>query len=442
MTRALLVAPRGAARPQIALRNRVGDLLRGRLDLFADRADRRERFPPLGLLTVAGLLPNHFHIELCDEEAGDDAAVALARGSFDLMMVSMMNDGALRGVELAALARARGVATVCGGYYPSAVPERLAPRFDAVVTGEAEDTVPALLADLAAGRPLRPRYTSRGDNPPESWPAPRFDLIGDPARYSDMPLQATRGCAGGCSFCAIAPLFGRAFRAKPPERVAGEAAALARLAPRHPLSFADENLALAPAYAAELAAALAPLRRRFEAYADLSIADHPGLLDRLAAAGLYRLQVGLESLDPETLAEISPRKAAMLPEYEQRIAAIHAAGIEVVGMFIVGFDRDTRATFAAIDAFCARTRLASVNIEWLTPVPGTAAYDRLAAEGRILPDAWEREETVSFVPKNLTPAALQALTVWLAWRHAAPERVADRRAWFKRIKQELAGRTF
>lgn len=437
MTRCLLVQPAGAARPVIELRHRLIRLLGRRLDFFADAIDERERFPSLSLLTVAGLLPCDFALEYLDEEAAGTAATdeRLARGGIDLLLVSMMNDGAHRGLALADRARARGIPSVCGGYYPSACPERVEGRFDAVVVGEAEDTLPALLADLLDGRRLAPRYVSRGDNPPERWPEPRYDLVPDFGRYSNLPLQATRGCPHACAFCAIAPLFGRSHRKKPPARVADEAARLAARAPRRPLYFCDENLTADRPYARALAEALTPLGIRYEAYADLSVAEDPELLRALRASGLFRLQIGLESLDPETLAAVSPRKAAMLPRYAEYVERIQATGIEVIAMFIVGFDRDTRETFAGIDAFMESTGCYNLNVEWLTPVPGTSVYEELRAAGRIVEGAWEREETVSFVPKRISPAALQAGTLWLAWRHAEPARAAARR---KRFKRQLA----
>lgn len=433
-----LIQPAGATHDLHRLRNQLIDLLSAELSFFADQMDHMERFPSLALLTLAGLLPAEANLTLIDEEsAGPDfTRQTLTTGSFDLALVSVMNHQAARAREIGTMLKELGIPSVCGGYYPSAAPERLTESFDSIVSGEAEDTLPRLLNDFSRGN-LSPRYISTGGNPAEKFPLPRYDLLTDPALYSHMPLQASRGCIHECTFCTISSLYGRGFRIKDPHRVVEEISRIREVAPRHPLYFCDENLCLDRSWARKLTHALMPLRITFEAYADISIGDDPQLLHCLRQAGCRQLQIGLESLDPQTLAEVSPWKASLLPRYPDLISRIQDAGIEVIGMFIAGFDRDTPDTFKRLNEFIEGTNLYNFNLEWLTPVPGTKIYEKLSAAGRIIEGAWEEEETISFIPAQITPAALQWGSIWLSWQFHQPNRTATRRKYFKSIHRRL-----
>ncbi len=421
--------------------NRLAPLLARKLrGVIRFMADDRETIPCLALLTLAAMCPPRAEFLYLDEDYAPAGSTLAAVETFrpDLALVTAISHQAQRAFELLAALRTRGIHTVFGGAWATASPEEAARRTDTLVTGEAERAFPAFLSDFLAGRPRR-IYRGGPDVDLAESPVPRFDILPDPSVYTKFPLFATRGCPHDCAYCGITPIYGHRIRRKAPERVVAEIHALKRVVPRPFVTFADENLLADPVYGAELLRAIAPERIAFECYADISLGDRPDLLRLLYEAGCRECLVGLESVVPETLALESNFKASRLPDYERLVGAIQGAGIPVFGLFILGLDGDGPDVFERVLAFCDRTGLANAEFASLSPIPGTRAFERLAAEGRLLCDTgghWEKRE---FRPARMSPEELERGILRLYARFHEPARARERaRRWKEMIRRRGA----
>lgn len=393
--------------------------------------------PNLACLNLAAMLPEGCEPAYIDEEvaAPFDAAIG-----YDLVHVSpVATYQVTRGYEIARAARAAGARVSFGGVHATMLPEEAATHADTVLEGEEEVLFPPFLADLRAGR-AKARYRSAELFDMEKIPLPRYDLA-PPANYRMIHVQASRGCPVGCDFCNATSFFGARLRHKRPAQVVAELALIRGLSgdlpPLH--LFSDDNMFVDRAYARELLAALSPLGIRYSCYSDISVADDPELLRLAAESGCYEMVIGLESLDPANLDLISGWKRRRAEGYARSIAAIQEAGIGVSGSFIVGYDGDTDATFDALERFILENRLYEVSVSALTPLPGTEAHRRLAAEGRILDAAWEDYTTwaVVFRPRNFTPEGLSRRIRGLYARIFTRERLLERARHFKAIRRRM-----
>lgn len=396
--------------------------------------------PNLACLNLAAMLPPGVEARYFDEEV--DAPFP-GGGGFDLVHVSpVATYQVTRGYEIARAARAAGAHVSFGGIHATMLPDEAARHADTVIAGEEEALFPRFLDDLRSGRP-EPLYAGRELFDLETLPPPRYDLC-PMERYRMIHVQASRGCPVGCDFCNATEFYGARLRHKSVGQVLAELETIRRLAANLPPLhlFSDDNAFVDRAYARELLAALAPLGLRFSCYSDISVADDPELLALAAAAGCYEMVIGLESLHPANLAVISDWKRRRAADYGRAIAAVQSAGIGVSGSFIVGYDEDTPESFATLADFILRHRLYEVSVSALTPLPGTAAHRRLAAEGRILTESWEDYTTwaVVFRPRNFTPEDLAAAIRDLYGRVFTRERLLERARHFKEIQRRRIGR--
>ena len=364
------------------------------------------RFSLLPLTTVAALTPPEHTVTLCDEhvEPVDFDTDA------DVVGISFMTGLAPRAFELAAAFRARGKVTVAGGYHPTLCPDETATHFDVVVVGEAEGQWPHVLADIAAGR-LQRIYRQARPCDPATIPAPRRDLLARTARhYATIgAMQVGRGCVHACQYCSVTAFHRRTYRARPLAHVLAEL----RDVPRN-FIFVDDNIVADPAYARALFTAMAPLGKRWVAQAPLTLADDPELLRLARRAGCAGLFVGIETTNRANLTAMAKGFNATRAIGE-RVAAIRGAGIGVIAGLIVGMDEDTVEVFQDTLAFLQEVRVDNIQLNILTPLPGTPLYAAWRRDGRIRDDDWchyDFRHTV-ITPRRMTAAELQDGADWL-----------------------------
>lgn len=361
--------------------------------------------PSLPLLTVAGCTPQEHELRLIDEriEPVDFEA------PFDLVGISIMTEQARRGYEIAEEFRKRGVFTVIGGIHASILADEAKMHCDSVVIGEGELSWPVLLKDFAQGA-ARPFYRS-----PEAFnlslsPAPRYDLV-DPNIYPFFPVQTTRGCPLDCSFCSATKVYGPAYRLKSTAQILAELEALLKISINRKVVFNDDNMFLNRARSRELMRAITPLRVKYFAESDISIADDESLLRLMAKSGCVTVFVGFESLAAENLNAIQPKKWKLryLEKYGAACAKIQEHGIQVLGAFILGFDHDDRAVFERTAEFILNHHIFG-QFHILTPFPGTRTRDELIAQGRLSndDDNWDLYSCFDAVysPKNMAKKEL------------------------------------
>lgn len=364
------------------------------------------RFSVLPLTTVAALTPPGHEVAICDENVEPldlDADV-------DLVGVTFMTALAPRAFEIARELRRRGKLVVAGGFHPTLCPEETARHFDAVVVGDAEGTWPRLLADAEAGR-LQRVYRSVPGPDLSSTPVPRRDLTERTAPHyvTIHAVQTGRGCVHACRYCSVTAFHRRSHRSRPLSAVLAEVAALPR-----DFMFVDDNLLADPAYARALFEALAPMRKRWVGQCSIEIADDPGLLRLARAAGCKGLFVGVETTTQEGLLSLD-KGFNEGTRIRERVAAIRRAGIGVIAGMIVGLDRDGPDVFERTLRFLDATGIDALQLNILTPLPGTPLFSDLERQGRILDRDWARYDFRHVVirPARMTGGELQEGADWL-----------------------------
>ncbi len=410
-----MIAAHAARRPKIRLLNPNSPLSNITMPeiIRSMTFTRKALFAPTGLMICAAVMPEHWDIELVDEcTLGGPHR---PRADVDLVGISAMTTQAKRAYALADAYRELGVPVVMGGIHPSALPGEALAHCDCVCLGDAESTLPHLIADWDAA-------VKRGANPRAAlkqtydWATfetapiatPRKDFI-DPRDYLVAnPIQTTRGCPHNCHFCTTPAVFGRKFR----QRCVGDIVEEIRQAKdRHRAwcyIFADDNFGGNQAWALELCEALKPLKVSWATQCDVLISRNERLMRAMRQSGCVGLILGLESPRQDALSEAG-KKFVKSDTYAWRIRKIQSFGISLWGAFIFGFDTDTWQDCMSACRFAQRLDLAMSCYPILTPYPGTEFFRQFAREGRIRTLDWERYNGASIVyqPRRMTSKQLR-----------------------------------
>jgi radical SAM superfamily enzyme YgiQ (UPF0313 family) len=396
---------------------------------FVERAKVIASMPSLGLLTLAAVTPDEYDVTYLESPEFDPSTIEASR--FDVVAISSFTAKADVMYAIADFYRARGTTVVLGGLHATLLPDEAAEHADAVVAGEGEVLWPRVLADWKEKRLERIyRNGSFRDVDLGRVPPPRYDLL-DLDRYNRIPLQTARGCHLDCEFCAASKIFG-GYKRKPIEGVARELAEITRRFGHPFLELADDNTFVDKRWSRELVRTLAAAGVHWFTETDVSVADDPELLDRLADSGCRQVLIGFESPSARSLRGIEARdwKARRHDRYRQAIDAIQRRGVTVNGCFMLGLDGDTPEIFPAVEHFVKDSGLMEVQVTVLTPFPGTALHRRLRAEGRLLRERyWERCTLfdVNFVPRGMSVADLEQGLEYLMGALYSTEAVRDRR---------------
>lgn len=323
----------------------------------------------------------------------------------DVAAINVETYTARRAYQIAAEYRKRDVPVVMGGFHATLMPDEVAGHADAVVVGEAEESWPRLLRDLEAGR-LQQMYRS----------ASRPSLAGimpDRSLYADKPyvnlalVETARGCRFGCEFCSIGSFFNRTYKARPIADVVADIRSLNR----RNVFFVDDNICVDRDRTRELLRAVQPLGIRWVGQVSLDIAHDDALLVLMRKSGCIGVLIGFESLETESLEQMSKRVNRRGQGYDRAIENLRAHGLGVYATFMLGYDGDTEATFEQTLEFALRNRFFFMAFNHVVPFPGTALYARLEKESRLRYDAWwlsadYKFGEVAFEPKHLTSEAL------------------------------------
>ncbi|MEP7181845.1 MAG: DUF4070 domain-containing protein [Betaproteobacteria bacterium] len=345
---------------------------------------RKSAFPPLGLLTVAAMLPRDWSLSLVDlnVSALTDDQIRQA----DFVFLSGMIVHRQSAHEIATRCAALGKTVVAGGpLFTTGYLEF--PEIRHFVLGEAEDVIEQVVTDMQRGR-LQPVYRAPGWPDMRKTPVPRWDLI-DLGDYVSMPVQFSRGCPFDCEFCDIVVMNGRVPRTKDPAQLVRELEALRLAGWKDMVFIVDDNFIGNRKQAKELLRALIGWRRRvrptmgFFTEASVNLADHAELCELMVEAGFRKVFLGIETPSVESLDECGKTQNRKR-DLADSVTLLQRAGLEVMGGFIVGFDADPQDIFARQFEFIQRTGVVTAMVGLLTVLPETALYRRLAREGRIL----------------------------------------------------------
>jgi radical SAM superfamily enzyme YgiQ (UPF0313 family) len=363
---------------------------------------KKASFPPLGLLTVAAMLPEDYEVTLVDMnvEPLREAAVEAA----DLVLTSSMivqRDSLDRVIRLC---KKHGKRVVAGGPYPTAYYERIE-GVDHFVLNEAEVTLPQFIADFESGR-AEHIYLDRTRPDIGLTPPPRFDLI-HRKTYSAVALQYSRGCPHSCEFCDIIELFGRKPRTKTATQFLHELDVLYEEGARGSLFVVDDNFIGNRREVKNLLPQVALWQQQrnypFALFTEttLSLAEDDQLMDQMVSAGFNMVFLGIETPDLCTLEAIG-KKQNLKSDMLASVRRVQAKGMEVSGGFILGFDTDPEDIFDRQIGFIQEAGIPTAMVGLLTAVPNTGLYRRLEAEGRLTEDSSgnnTHDFRLNFVPK-------------------------------------------
>ncbi len=343
------------------------------------------RYPaaPLGLITVAALLPPEWTIRLLDLNV-EEMDTALIDGA-DIVMTGGMVPQQLDLLALIDLCHARGKRIAVGGQDPTSQPEVYAAA-DYLVLDEGEMTIAKFLADLKAGAT---RGTYRSEEKPDVTlsPTPRFDLL-DLKKYLHVGIQFSRGCPFNCEFCDIIELYGRKPRTKAPHQVLRELECLYRLGYRGHVDFVDDNfIGNKKAVMAFLPELLTWSREHgfpffFSTEATINLADDAKLLGMMEALDFRYVFVGIETPDEELLIRTQKKQNTRHPVVES-VRCLNEHGMIVTAGFILGFDGETRGAAKGLVACIEAAGIPMAMVGLLTALPNTQLTRRLAREGRL-----------------------------------------------------------
>jgi len=358
--------------------------------------------PPLGLLTLASMLPDEWEKRLRDMnvEALEDKDLEWA----DYVFISAMAVQKESIEEIVHRCKKRGVKIVAGGPLFTAAHEDFK-GIDHFVLNEAEITLPFFLADLEKGVA---EHIYASDEFPDirQTPIPRWDLA-PMKKYVSMNIQYSRGCPFNCEFCDITVLYGRKVRTKGKDQILGELESLYSTGWRGSVFFVDDNFIgnrgklkrdILPAIIEWMKKRKNPFT--FSTEASINLSDDEELMQMLVQAGFDAVFVGIETPDEESLAECS--------KFQNRnrdlvgcVQKIQKFGLRVRGGFIVGFDNDSPSIFERQIDFIQKSGIITAMVGILNAPRGTSLYKRIVREGRLLEDISgdNTDFTTNIVPK-------------------------------------------
>ena len=365
---------------------------------------RRASFPPLGLLTVASMLPREWDKRLIDMNVARLSDADIRWADFVFLSAMVVQQESAR--DVVDRCRRLGTKVVAGG--PLFRPGYESFGFDDVdhlVFGEAENILPRLLGDLESGCAAHV-YSSPELPDVAMSPVPMWSLVSN-SRYQMMNLQYSRGCPFNCEFCDIVVMNGRVPRTKTPEQVLAELDALYNHKWRGGVFFTDDNFIgnkrklkdeILPAIIEWSNARRKPFS--FMTEASINLADDEELMDLMVRAGFDTVFVGIESPNEQSLIECNkmPNKGRDLLA---SVKSLQNHGLQVQGGFIVGFDGDPQSIFRSQINFIQSSGIVTAMVGMLMAPPGTTLYKRLEAEKRLLPGGTgnNTDGTTNFVPR-------------------------------------------
>lgn len=388
--------------------------------------------PPLGLLTVAAMLPAGWDKRLVDMNVGplSDRDLAWA----DYVFISAMTIQRQAVQRVLARCREAGVPVVAGGPLFTAEPEKFS-HVEHLVLNEAEITLPPFLQDLQAGHP-RHIYSTEEYADVQETPPPLWELL-DMDRYATMAIQYSRGCPFSCEFCNVTSLFGRRPRLKTAAQIIAELDRLHALGWQGDVSFVDDNLiGDKPRFKVELLPALQAWGARqkgitFQTEASINLADDEELLRKMVEVGFDTVFVGIETPAEEGLGECK-KVQNQGRDLVDCVKRLQRAGLQVQAGFIVGFDSDTPSIFQRQIDFIQRSGIVAAMVGLLQAPRGTPLYKRLQHEGRLLDDISgdNTDASINFVPQMDHEALLAGYRRILQEIYAPP-------AYYERVRALL-----
>ena len=344
---------------------------------------KRAGTPPLGLLTVAAMLPPEWNMQLVDLNVETLTQKDLAKADF--CFISAMTIQRFSAQAVIGRCKNAGVPIVAGGPLFTMEPEQF-PEVDHFVLNEAELTLPLFLEDLARGHAQR---LYRTDDHPDihKTPVPLWHLA-KLKRYATVSIQFSRGCPYGCDFCNVTSLLGNKPRTKTTAQILAELDSIYQTGFRDGIFFVDDNfICNKNLLKSDLLPALVEWRQGktgmpFNTEVSINLADDGELVRLMVQAGFDTVFIGIETPSEDGLAECK-KTQNLGRDLIQSVQMLQQAGLQVQGGFIVGFDCDTPSIFQQQVDFIQKSGIVTAMVGLLQAPPGTQLFYRMEKEGRL-----------------------------------------------------------
>jgi radical SAM superfamily enzyme YgiQ (UPF0313 family) len=345
---------------------------------------KKALMPPLGLMTVAAMLPERYSVKLVDlniTELKEDDIL-----SSDIVFISAMIIQRDSFSQVVGLCNQYEIPVVAGGPYPTALHNSIE-GVDYFVLNEAEVTLPRFIQDFEKNCAKKIYFDETKPDLKET-PPPRFDLI-DVNQYQNMTLQFSRGCPFNCEFCDIIEMFGRKIRSKLPSQFISEMECLYETGFRGPIFIVDDNFIGNKRTIRELLNAIIEWQKAhsypFSLFTETSInlAEDEELLDLMKKAGFNSVFIGIESPDVDVL-KTAQKNQNVRRDMLDSVRKIQSKGLQVVGGFIVGLDGEPQNIFDLQIDFIEKAGIPIAMVGLLIVLPNTQLFRRLKSENRIL----------------------------------------------------------
>jgi radical SAM superfamily enzyme YgiQ (UPF0313 family) len=340
--------------------------------------------PPLGLLTVAAMLPDEWEKKLVDLNVMELTEKDLKWADYVFVSAMIVQRKSVRTVL--ERCKAMDVKVVAGGPLFTMEHEKF-PEVDHFVLNEAEETLAPFLRDLAQGQA---RHVYSSDEFPDihQTPVPLWKLA-DLRHYDTIPIQFSRGCPFNCDFCNVTTLLGHRPRTKTAAQIIAELDSLYALGWRKSIFFVDDNfIGNKKQIKSEVLPALIEWRKgktgmSFNTEVSINLADDPVLLDLMVQAGFDTVFVGIETPNEDSLTECSKNQNKGRDLVES-VRKLQRAGLQVQGGFIVGFDSDSPSIFQQQIDFIQKSGIVTAMVGLLQAPLGTRLHQRLQKENRLV----------------------------------------------------------
>lgn len=380
--------------------------------------------PPQSIFSVAACTPSEYDYELFDETIGQKFKL---RSGVQLVALFSATPDVMQAYSYAQQLRKKGITVVIGGLHATFMPEEAVKYADSVIIGEEEVLWPRLLRDWESGQ-LQQIYRNED-------PVQMTQMNALPMKYARpyvtggvWSVVASRGCKFKCTYCTVHEFF-PTFRTRPVGEIVDEIKASGV----EYVEIHADNLIADREYAMELFEGLKSCKVRWVGEATLNIAEYPEILQTAAQSGLIYLVVGLETKSKEALKNAG-KGFIKLDNAKENIRQLHEYQITVDSCMLFGFDEHDKDIFEETLDWIDEIELDMVHPNIMTPFPGTALFEQLRNEGRLLTYDWSNYDCSHAVyqPKLMSPQDLEYGVDWVNKKHNSMVRSLKRKT--RRVK--------
>ena len=392
--------------------------------------NRKVLLPPLGLITVAAILPQTWEFKLVDRNI---TTVTEAEWNWaELVILSGMIVQKSDFIAQIQEAKKRGKLVAVGGPYPTSVPHEIeSAGADFLILDEGEITLPLFVEAIERGETSGVfRTTEKPDV--TSTPIPRYDLL-ELDTYDSMSVQFSRGCPFQCEFCDIIVLYGRKPRTKTPEQLLKELDYLYELGWRRGVFMVDDNFIGNKRNVKLLLKALKVWQAehqypfRFNTEASVDLADDAELMELMVQCNFDAVFLGIETPDTSSL-ELTKKYQNNRSPLLEAVDKIIRAGLRPMAGFILGFDGEKPGAGSRIIDFVEQAAIPTALFSMLQALPNTALWNRLETEGRLInPKKFDINQTtlINFIPTRPVEEIAEEY-IETFWQLYDPERYLER----------------